>query len=488
MLKKTRMNNFLLCIGYIIVNFVTLTYSYPIESKPLNDDPGTWFGDEWLIFSPRASLDSSALPLIGHDLSHVKKSKITPKSIFIAPNTLNHAHADCPSGYRVDENGKCIKVVKINQDELLAARISELFKIDINHKKSEPDTYADYYDSDDGKLPGPLQVNLPLAVDFNDDETEEKTRVTYLIAEKVDDTELTTLSTTIEPSVTVLNDVSTIPSDSYNIEFTNPTTTEESITSTTFLSNEGLDDETTTVAFEKLVELSIPTTTAISESTELTTSFFQINVTETSTINEKFFPQTSSLSQTFPTSTTKKPFTTTKVFSVDFLPKSLRKQSISSRLKNYREQVDKSKNNRTITRNIMNIEKNAFNSKKDFTSNYTSRFPNKNYPKTPAPSESPFNFVKPLEKIDSNSSKKSISATNEPFWWLPKGWQVNESKEKPTLVRFWAQQPLKLDGKLENSRQQFPKPPSQRQNSRMPTGNIFHEMSLNEMEGNLKQK
>lgn len=42
--------------------------------------------------------------------------KITAKSIFITPNfSQNTSH--CPPGYKVDDNGKCIKVVSINQGE-----------------------------------------------------------------------------------------------------------------------------------------------------------------------------------------------------------------------------------------------------------------------------------------------------------------------------------------------------------------------------------
>lgn len=40
--------------------------------------------------------------------------KITAKSIFITPN-LQHNVSHCPPGYKIDDNGKCIKVVSIDQ-------------------------------------------------------------------------------------------------------------------------------------------------------------------------------------------------------------------------------------------------------------------------------------------------------------------------------------------------------------------------------------
>lgn len=42
--------------------------------------------------------------------------KITAKSIFITPN-FNQNASNCPPGFKIDDNGKCIKVVSINQGE-----------------------------------------------------------------------------------------------------------------------------------------------------------------------------------------------------------------------------------------------------------------------------------------------------------------------------------------------------------------------------------
>lgn len=85
---------------------------YPVESKPLNNNPDSWnFGAENLNWEPNKENDPSASALISE--SHVKKSKITPKSIFIAPSS--NSGLVCPNGFRTDDNGKCIKIVIIDQ-------------------------------------------------------------------------------------------------------------------------------------------------------------------------------------------------------------------------------------------------------------------------------------------------------------------------------------------------------------------------------------
>jgi hypothetical protein len=103
------MNMLIICWLSMLV-FVT---GYPLESKPLKNSPDSWnFGAENLEWDASNGSNPSASALTSDP--HVKKSKITPKSIFIAPNS-NVNSVVCPNGFRVDENGKCIKTVFINQ-------------------------------------------------------------------------------------------------------------------------------------------------------------------------------------------------------------------------------------------------------------------------------------------------------------------------------------------------------------------------------------
>jgi hypothetical protein len=88
--------------------FLILVDSYPVESLPLKNNPDSWnFGAENLSWESASALTSD---------SHVKKSKITPKSIFIAPSSSGII---CPSGYKIDDNGKCLKIITIDSGNVL---------------------------------------------------------------------------------------------------------------------------------------------------------------------------------------------------------------------------------------------------------------------------------------------------------------------------------------------------------------------------------
>lgn len=425
---------------------MSLAEAYPIESKPLNNNPDTWnFGDGWLIYNPRNSSDPLASALIGAD-PHIKKSKITPKSIFIAPNAFNGQGQICPHGFRVDDNGKCIKIVTINQDEILAARISELFGVD-NNPNQNSDSDTDYYDFDDevksDKDSGPLQFNLPLAIDIEEDG--DGMKVEYIVEEKfitmrnlnlsqvetIERLDETTTSTVTEITESVSTEESAISSTPLQTEADVMTTTE-----VVLLINSTLQDD----------EDEISTTEAISTTTvELTTTTTQA-------------PSTS------------KP-TTMKTFSVDFLPKTQRKTNrmgqAGARLKNSRDRdkIDRPRKQKTTAVSLKSSEKLA-------TKLYKidrDQVPKKNRTRG---SKRPG-----YRKLTTTTESALTTPTQKPFWWLPKGWSIDETKDKPVLVRFWSQQPLAQDERARSheSRQQ-------RVNSRMPTDNIFREITAPELE------
>lgn len=84
--------------------------SLPVTSKALdnNSDQLIW---QTAWYSHRLSEDNKDSPFTG------ESRKITAKSIFITPN-FNQNASHCPPGYKIDDNGKCIKVVNINQGNL----------------------------------------------------------------------------------------------------------------------------------------------------------------------------------------------------------------------------------------------------------------------------------------------------------------------------------------------------------------------------------
>ncbi|XP_055529128.1 mucin-2-like [Wyeomyia smithii] len=49
--------------------------------------------------------------------------------------------------------------------------------------------------------------------------------------------------------------------------------------------------------------------------------------------------------------------------------------------------------------------------------------------------------------------KKSTDSTTQrpPFWWLPSGWEVDQTGQKPMLLRFWSRMPLVRDQSITTS-------------------------------------
>lgn len=447
----------------------SLTSAYPIESKPLNNNPDTWnFGDGWLYFNPRNSADPSAAALIGGD-PHVKKSKITPKSIFIAPSSYTGNEQLCPHGFRVDDNGKCIKTVTINQDEILAARISELFGIDESPNKNS-DIDSDYYDFDDEskseKDSGPLQINLPLALDMDDDDDSKK--VEYVVerfsVRNLDPKLVTT--TTERPEET------TAPATETTTE--SAASTEEPSTSSTPSPTEA-DDESGATVTESLLPISSTVKDDDDEiallSTLPPTTVEPITSPSTTTTPEPS-TTTSTSTSTTATSTTVAPV---KIFSVDFLPKSQRKSNrmgqASARLKNSRDRdkTERPRKQKTTVASVSSSEMMTKLLKLD-----KEQIAKKNRTRTKR------------RKLTTTTTEliteSPVTTTQKPFWWLPKGWSIDESKEKPVLVRFWAQQPLKQDERARSHNAS-----RQRVNSRMPSDNIFREVSAPEYESLMKK-
>lgn len=95
-----------------IITILTListrcTESLPVTSKALdnNSDQLIW-QSAW--YSQRVNDEKKESPFTGDS------RRITAKSIFITPN-FNQNASQCPNGYKIDDVGKCIKLVNIDQ-------------------------------------------------------------------------------------------------------------------------------------------------------------------------------------------------------------------------------------------------------------------------------------------------------------------------------------------------------------------------------------
>uniref|UniRef100_A0A1B0D629 Folded gastrulation N-terminal domain-containing protein n=1 Tax=Phlebotomus papatasi TaxID=29031 RepID=A0A1B0D629_PHLPP len=121
--------------------------SLPVTSKPLASNPDHLAWEAWLTVDSRNPLYN--------DMTR----KITPKSIFIAPNFRNES-LPCPTGFKVDHRGQCIRVVSIDPNDLLANRLQSILA-STNIQMDDDEIYD--YDSYDTS--GPFQVNLPISLD-----------------------------------------------------------------------------------------------------------------------------------------------------------------------------------------------------------------------------------------------------------------------------------------------------------------------------------
>jgi len=448
----------------------------PIESKPLNNNPESW-NLSWLVFTPRNSSDPSAEALVSSD-PHVKKSKITPKSIFIAPSAYSNHDRVCPHGYRIDDNGKCIKTVTINQDDILAARLTDLFGIDENSDKNG-NTDSDYdYDEDKNENSGPLQINLPLALDIQEEMSNGK-KVEYIIEEKIINMRNLDPKNVKPVKAEEIKNIVPAPVSEKLISNDLPATPE--ITTTTEIP---IDDLTTTTQknYETSTDKPIKvknefdevSTTIMNESeTENTVTTESTTTKQLSTTTQQ--PTTSERTTTS-TSTEKSKIVPTKpesfkINSVDFMPKITQRKSNRNRGKNSRTRKPK-----PITQQTSQTNENQVILKSHSIEQLP--IPKKNRTR---------NGIKRRKQTTIKTSTTTTTeipvASHRPHYWLPKGWTIDETtKEKPVLVRFWSEKPLPHEerARSHNSRHQ-------RVNSRMPTESIFKEITAPELEGVLRE-
>jgi hypothetical protein len=434
--------------------------AYPIESKPLNSNPESWNLSSWLVFTPRNSSDPSAEALVSSD-PHVKKSKITPKSIFIAPSNYNSQDKNCPHGYRIDDNHKCIKTVTINQDDILAARLSDLFGVDTsssNNKHTNVD--SDYYDFDEDKNEensGPLQINLPLTLDI-EEETADGKKVEYIVEEKV-------------ITMRNLNPKNVRPEASEDVTTIVPAPITEKL----------VGDDYELLLMTTPTEIPIDEQTTVANTDEPATTVLDTTTPESTTTTTTTTTSTSapSTTTTTTTTTTEKPpiiilpsIEPYRINSVEFMPKITRKSN-RNRSKLGEKRIRRPRPQQLV----QNGEDAVLNAQQPLIEPLP--IPKKNRTRVNAKRRkivATTTTTTSSSSTESSSPSPSPSSTHKPYFWLPKGWTIDETqKEKPVLIRFWEEQPHDERARSHNSRHQ-------RMNSKMPTEGIFREVTVPELE------
>ena len=148
---------------------LSIVNALPITSQPLENNADHLAWDAWLmgdsdsqsgVGTQNGDANRSGSPYGG------KSKKITPKSIFITPNFNNISSSHCPMGYKIDDRGQCIRIVNINQDDLLVTRLQSLLSQTTDNTENgiTEDYYDDYTDNIEEST-GPIHFNLPLTFD-----------------------------------------------------------------------------------------------------------------------------------------------------------------------------------------------------------------------------------------------------------------------------------------------------------------------------------
>lgn len=170
--------------GLMILLCLLLSVCIFVKSASILESSGDLW-QNWLLNENEEVPSQQSSPL---------SRRITPKSVFIAP-----AFDRCSDGYRLDEMGNCVKVVRVDSN-LQWKLILERLKVmsaqlgfdkrqsendnnrdsaeQINRKKPEPDSYV----SEDKDNTGPFQLSIPFisknSSDFGDATSTEKPKET----------------------------------------------------------------------------------------------------------------------------------------------------------------------------------------------------------------------------------------------------------------------------------------------------------------------
>lgn len=134
-------------IAYALL-FFCLHVIFCLPSKPLDERTTNLTWQAWLLVGDQ---NNSRY----YDSEVLKTRRITPKSVFIAPTFSPESLPACREGYLPDSMGRCIKIVKINEEARLEFLLEKL--------------NAQFGDDEE-----PFQVNIPInGVEEEETETQD---------------------------------------------------------------------------------------------------------------------------------------------------------------------------------------------------------------------------------------------------------------------------------------------------------------------------
>lgn len=164
----------MLYLNAILMVYFASTSGFP--SRPLNERPPDLTWEAWLLVDENQNKHTAS------NADGTLRRRITPKSVFIAPTFSPESLPACADGYSSDPMGRCIKIIKLDEEAHYDFIIKNL-----------EDKFGSFDYEDEEKIdeiiatppPGPLQFNIPLSLDKDDtkiEDSEEETDIAIVVA------------------------------------------------------------------------------------------------------------------------------------------------------------------------------------------------------------------------------------------------------------------------------------------------------------------
>jgi hypothetical protein len=458
----------------IVTVLLSLLCHKSCVGRPTNtvDTPHELGWQAWLLVDPGTPKPHN---------EEVKKRRITPKSVFIAPAFSGTSHLpDCAEGYRPDSMGRCVKLVQLNH----AAQLNFLLQR-LNAMYATPTNRRGYEDSSasDSSSTGPFQVSIPIDISPESEEvTEESVEVAVVMADVLEEnkqknnnkTDETQKSQTI---VAVLN----VGKNGTSLEEMD-TSGDLEMESDKLHHEEGnlkllASNATKYEIVKKNGSSSVPkeSLSAVDEEQLLTTTPISVVVSEDS--DEPLLEQmkapdsamelleevgSSSSENGRPANTSRR-----NVSDDEEARKEAATQTVPIIIEPVAVNVSATKHDRKTANNECLSQTDAQPKIKAKTNVIlTSTYRPSAFVRYPAESSAAagghnmavsnrvhademrhlinssqrhFDYSKPLPTLPSDVHQRQI------YWWLPPGWRLDPTRHQPMLIRFWARMPLLRD-------------------------------------------
>jgi hypothetical protein len=394
----------------------------------------------------------------------VKKRRITPKSVFIAPAFSGTSHLpDCAEGYRPDSMGRCVKLVQLNhaaQLNFLLQRLNAMYAAPVNRRGYDDSSVPDSSSS------GPLQVSLPIDIPPQSEEvTKESVEVAVVMADLLQDSKLknnnkTNEAQTSQTFVAVLNvgkngssleemeNSGDLEVESHNLDL-------EDGNSKLLASNATKYE---VINKSEISAVSKASVSAMDEEQILSTTPISVLVSEDNdeSLLEPIREPDSAMGLLPEVANTSsedgRPGNTSRRNLSDVEEATAGAVTSNTEPQHNRKMADECLSHTGLR---VKTKPNVLSAATHRPSTFV-RFPAENMAATNImassnrvhadgtrhlinPPQRHFDYSKPLPTLPSDVHQRQT------YWWLPPGWRLDPTRHQPMLIRFWARMPLLRD-------------------------------------------